>query len=239
MPRRNLRPIHPKSRLGWHRSVLIVSYISSFLIQPGIVLLAAFGLLGLGILPGLADSTRTVHTEALVSALVSFHKAQNFFSSTIQIAALILVNNVLQVGFIGKNYSLAPGTDAGDVVVLNLLAISGLIPVTVVFLCISRYGRQTWYIFILTLVAVLLATATVAATFYIFTQTSFVRGFIALGAISSSAGNQDRLIDCGTDIPVEQLVTSLCGPGILDNNSLQSSTVTSKWIWGLWANCII
>ncbi len=219
-----------------------IGVFSSFLIQSGIVLIAVLGLLGLDLLPGLADSTRTLHTEALVAALVSFHKAQCFFSSTIQIAALILVNHVLRVGFIGKNYSVKPGADTGDVIVLNLLAISGLLPVTVVFLCISRYGRQTWYAFILTLVAVLLATATLAATFYIYTQTFFLEYFRALGAhgtLASEVVNEDPSIECGTDVPPEQLIISLCGPEILDNNNLHSSTVTSKWIWVIWVNCII
>ena len=52
-------------------------------------MIAFVALLGLEV-GHLSKATARIHTEAVVAALVDFHKAQCYFSSTIQITILVL-----------------------------------------------------------------------------------------------------------------------------------------------------
>lgn len=83
------------------------------------------------------------HEEALVSGLIDFHKAQCFFSGTVQIASItygIFKTNIL------NNFLLLP------------LATNGLIPIVLAYIMVIRYGRSSTYLAALTVVTWLLSS---------------------------------------------------------------------------------
>jgi hypothetical protein len=90
------------------------------------------------------NSSRWKHKEALVSGLVEFHKAQCYFSVTLQIASLVYgpsqINNVM-----------------GNIMLLPL-ATNGVLPIVFAYILIVRYGRTSTYITILTLVTWVLSS---------------------------------------------------------------------------------
>lgn len=110
--------------------------------------------------------TTKMHIEASVTALVEFHKAQCYFSSTIQITALILFHQTQSAESYTKSQDLSLGPSANliDGADLVVLATSGLIPITLTLAWVSRYGPQSWYLIILSLVAFILATARLASS---------------------------------------------------------------------------
>ena len=92
-------------------------------------------------------------TEVTLAALTSFHKAQCYFASTVQISALIL--------FHGSDSS----TILVDTSALVVLVTSGFIPVTFGLASITRFGRASWHLIMLSLITFALATAALL-TFY-------------------------------------------------------------------------
>ena len=81
--------------------------------------------------------------EALITALVEFHKAQCFFSMALQIASLfagVFHTNILYL------YMLLP------------LSMNGILPVVFTFLLLVQYGRASVYLTALTCASWLLAS---------------------------------------------------------------------------------
>ena len=112
------------------------------------------------------------HTEALVTELISFHKMQCYFASTIQIAGLVLAHDSQKdTAILFNNAYLDTGSykDFLDTSVLVLLALSTIIPITVSLACVTRYGHQSWFILILSLVAFTLSTATLS-NYYLYAR---------------------------------------------------------------------
>lgn len=178
-------------------------------------------------------SSVTKHRENLLTALVEFHKAQCYFASTIQITALILFHeNQSNMGAWLKSNEPIFDKDLIDSNVLVLLATSALVPVCMILACITRYGRQSWYVIVLSTITVLLATATMGSAYFYFESDypwdpNFWDPSFTTPSCSIDAGN-------GAYLP------SLCGHSKLGNNSLPSGDTTSNyWIWVVWVNCII
>lgn len=86
-----------------------------------------------------------VRTEALVTALVDFHKSQFYFAATIQVTALVLFHQVQSARrlSVGEDIYLQLTQDVLDGVLLLDLLTSGLIPVTFTLVGIARYERQS------------------------------------------------------------------------------------------------
>jgi hypothetical protein len=121
---------------------------TSYILQCGIVLLIALGfaitaLLSLRRKADNRNSKIVKRKEALISGLVEFHKAQCYFSSTIQIASL--ASGIFSINVL-NNFLLLP------------LATNGLLPVVLAYVMIIRYGRSSTYLTILTLMTWILAT---------------------------------------------------------------------------------
>ena len=173
-----------------------------------------------------------MHTEALAAALVSFHKSQCYFASAIQIAALVLS----QKSFQGLKSASEDGDfeDFLDTAVMNLLATSGFVPVCLVLVCITRYGRQTWYIIILSSVTFPLATATLASSYV------FVHRYGKPDDFYGSVGGENvDDTECPLNGDISGILYPLCGSSQLNHNALSSSTVSNVWIWLVWLNCMI
>lgn len=110
------------------------------IIQSGIAIAVFAGLVGLEMLSRYKAEAAKWHTEALVTGLISFHKMQCYFANTALVLAhdsrkgtALLFNNVyLDTGFY---------RDFLHTSVLVLLALSGIISITVSLACVTRYGR--------------------------------------------------------------------------------------------------
>jgi len=126
-----------------------VGVFSSLVMQIGIALGAIMGLLMLELWPSFEEKTRRHHTAALITALVEFHKNQCYFVGAIQIAIIAA-------------HQQAEGLDT---IFVSVLAINGLVSIISTLVCITRYGRQSWYMILLSLVMFLLSTATLALSF--------------------------------------------------------------------------
>ena len=179
------------------------------------------------------------HISNLITALVEFHKAQCYFASTIQITALILYHQS-QSNFSVWLNSDEPILDIDliDSDVLLLLATSASVPICVVLACITRYGRHSWYVIILSTITVLLATATLGSAAATFLSDN----------VNESPWNPN-VNDTSIETPSCQIYTGfrdqgflppLCGHSKLGKNFLPpGDTVSNRWIWAVWANCII
>ena len=201
--------------LPYHRTLNSGSQVfSSFLIQSGIAILAFVALLGLEIMP---PRTKEVHTNAIVTALVDFHKCQCYFSSTIQITGLILFH-AIQSHTPQAQHSAALPPDIFDLSVLTVLALSGLVPISLTLVCLTRYGHRTWHLVILSLITLLISTGTLSCPFI------YLRRF------------GDPVTDQYLGPHLEELYP-LCGSSKLRKNDIGTSTFTKPWIWAVWLNC--
>ena len=90
--------------------------------------------------------------DTLIDAFGEFHKAQCFFIMAIEIAAQIVTRKGSteepNLESIYLNYDL-----------LRIIGMSGLLPTTLTLFYLHSAGRKSWYLFILTLVSVVLALA--------------------------------------------------------------------------------
>lgn len=114
------------------------------IIQSGIAIAVFAGLVGLEMLSRYKAEAAKWHTEALVTGLISFHKMQCYFANTIQIAALVLAHDSRKdTALLFNNAFLDTGSysDFLHTSVLVLLALSGIISITVSLACVTRYGR--------------------------------------------------------------------------------------------------
>ncbi|KAK0508631.1 hypothetical protein JMJ35_008907 [Cladonia borealis] len=193
-----------------------IGVFSSFLIQSGIAIIAFIALLGLEITP---QRTKEVHTNAIITSLVDFHKCQCYFSSTIQITGLMLFQVIrFHTAQAWDRKALPP--DIFDLSVLTVLALSGLVPISLTLVCLTRYGHQTWHLIILSLITMALSTGTLACPFI------YLRRF------------GDPVIDQYLGPNLEDLYP-LCGSSKLRNNDIGSTTFAKPWIWAIWLNCVI
>lgn len=123
-----------------------IGVFTSLIMQVGIIIIAFLALLLLEKLPRLSKQTRELHIEALVTAMVEFHKYQCYFASSVQIATLMVFVNL-------QTYDV-------DIRLLGLLAINGIVPIIFTLACIMQHGRQSWYLIVLSVLTFLLSTAT-------------------------------------------------------------------------------
>ena len=188
---------------------------SSFLIQSSIAIIAFIALLGLEKIP---QRIKEVHTNAIITALVDFHKCQCYFSSTIQITGLILFH-VIQLHTAQARHGAALPPDIFDLSVLTVLALSGLVPISLTLVCLTRYGHQTWHLIILSLITMALSTGTLSCPFI------YLRRF------------GDPVTDQYLGPNLEYLYP-LCGSSKLRNNDIGTTTFARPWIWAIWLNCI-
>ena len=93
----------------------------------------------------------------LSTTLMDFHKNQCYFISAVEVAALVLVTKE-PTGILRLSATF-------DVMFTVPLALNGLVPVIFTLLIISRYGRLSWPIMLLTLLTVVLSTASLATTY--------------------------------------------------------------------------
>lgn len=117
--------------------------------QSSIAVLTLAILLVLILGPKRHKKTRPKHLQALLTAVVEFHKNQCYFAGAIQIASIIYILT----------------TEAFTVLNVNFLfttATNGIVPIVFILIVVSRYGRQSWYLILLSLTVFALSTTTLA-----------------------------------------------------------------------------
>ena len=202
----------------------------SLLLQSAIAIVAFIVLLALEYLPLerlLRWETKTVrkHKKAIFPALVSFHKAQCYFSSTVQVAALVLIHE-------SQN---AATSSFVDISALIVLATSGFIPVTFGLASIMRFGRQSWYLVILSYITFLLASANL----FLFVVLAGEYGDLNDDYSSFQNNGLDADGTCVIGGNVADTLFPLCGSSLLNNNTISSSAIITWWVWAAWAICMV
>ncbi len=196
--------------------------------QSSIALIALFVLLGLEILGTFTRRSSRLHTEALIAGLVDFHRAQCYFSSTIQIVALILFTQS-QTTDLSLRMSQSDSLDGS---LLYGLATNGFIPIIPALVCITRYGRQSRYILVLSLVTSILATATLGLS----VAYSNIAPDTYYETYASAPNSQLSDNSCTLRQTFEDSLFPICGSWELANNSLPQK---NNWIWAVWAICLV
>ena len=153
-------------------------------------------------------------------ATVDFQIAQCYFAGAMQIAALIFT---AQQFWLTRWVASPVLLDAG---LLFTLATSGFIPTTLTSALISRYGRQSWYLILLSSVAFVLSTGTLAASSHVWYRSTFDPAY---GVLAS----------CG-DFITSNLTTAWCGSkNTLFSDSGHNPTNINKVIWVIWAHNLL
>ena len=99
------------------------------------------------------------HICALLSALVKFQKAQCFFFLAVETAAQIVISrSLLQARNLQQLYD--------NYALIGAVAISGLLPISFILLCVHRFRMKFWYIFILSTCTITLSAGTLYTTNY-------------------------------------------------------------------------
>lgn len=126
--------------------------------QLGIAIIILFGLLWLTVRPLRSKMKNEDHMINLATALLDFHKAQCYFISAVEIAALVLAS---QAYGDSKNDKPPP---IFDILLALPLSLNGIVPVAFSLSCIALYSRLSWHIILLSTVPIALSTAALAST---------------------------------------------------------------------------
>ena len=172
--------------------------------------------------------------DRLLAANSEFYKAQCYFTGSIQIASIVLASQK-QWQFLVE-YGL-----------FFTLATSGYGPVILSLLCISRYGRSSWYFIMLATCCFLLSTATLGfSQWYWSIQKNAVN---SLGNLTN-VSDEDRQSDIGYSIEYASsdicggnsattLLQKWCGSPKPVVTGIQISIILSGWNWVLWSICLL
>ena len=182
----------------------------------------------------------------LIAGLVDFHKVQCFFSTTIQITALILFKEAQTNSAHDQDAIRTSYQDFFDTSVLVVLATSGLIPISLSLACISRYGRQSWYLLTLSLVTMVLATATLACSYSYAHEYGIPFEVYSSNMVNNYLYNDNKYSSqnltattCDIKGSVGHTVYPLCGSWDLWNNAISYSIFNNPWMWLIWAHCVM
>ena len=186
--------------------------------QSTIAMVAFIALIGMDVWRPSDPEKRKVHLNSLVAALVDFHKSQCYFSSTLSLTTIILVRSIEGKG--RKKDSLDLGT-------FLIIATGGLIPIQLTLTCITRYGRQSWYLIILSLITTVLASATLVL-FY--SSIDFL--------IAPVRGPIAPPWQCTIHVSIPDYLSPICGSSSLHESYFSGTAVTNYWVWIVWVNSV-
>lgn len=224
------------------------------MLQSGIAILAFSALLGFELWSIYSGESKKVskrnnegketHTDRIAIALVEFHKAQCYFSSVIQITALSLFHQSKKASTLimtpTNTYN-----DFFDTSVLIVLATGGLIPINLTLSCLTRYGRQSWYLLILSLMTSTLATSTLISSYYFAyrwgksTNEDAFNNNLQYPFYSTNAHSGSYSGNCALGLEnISHILVPICGNSKLVNNAMPSGTVANWWTWLVWTNCV-
>ncbi len=169
--------------------------------------------------PTLNSHRQRKHTQSMMMATVDFHVAQCYFAGALQIAALIFTAR----RFLLDRWVASPELlDAGF---LFTLATNGFVPTILTLALITKYGRQSWYLILLSSIVFVLSTGMLAVSSNAWYATSFDPAYGVLAA-------------CG-DFTASNLTTTWCGSNDLFSDSGHNPTTINKVIWVMWAHSLL
>lgn len=169
--------------------------------------------------PALNSHRQRKHTQSIMMATVDFHLAQCYFAGALQIAALIFTAR----RFLLDRWVASPELlDAGF---LFTLATNGFVPTILILALITQYGRQSWYLILLSSIVFVLSTGMLAVSSNAWYATPFDPAYGVLEA-------------CG-DFAASNLTTAWCGSNDLFSDSGHNPTTINKVIWVIWAHSLL
>ena len=153
-------------------------------------------------------------------ATVDFQITQCYFAGAVQIAALVYTaRHYLLIRWVASPELL----DAG---LLFTLATSGFAPTILTLTLITQYGRQSWYLILLSLAVFALSSGMLAASSNAWHATTFDPAY---GVLES----------CG-DFRASDLTAAWCGSKTnLFSDSGHNITNISKVVWVMWAHSLV
>ena len=180
-------------------------------------MVAFIALMGMEIWLSSKRQTNRVHVNALVAASVDFHKTQCYFSSTLSLTTVILVRDIEGKGKL----------DSLDIGTFLIIATGGLIPIQLTLTCITRYGRQSWYLIMLSLVTTILASVTLVLYY---SSIHFL--------IRPDRAPIQPPFQCTIHSTISEYLSPICGSDDMDRSYFSGIEVTNYWIWGVWVNSV-
>ena len=211
----------------------VLQVFSSFIMQSAIALLSAIAL-GLITYRPSSRSAAKFHIESFVAALVDFHKAQCYFSSTIQVTALLLYSQRLPKFQPWAHQLVVQNLDILDIFELGMLATGALIPINLVSYLVAKHGRQSWYLIFLAAVTSILGTATLAS----WTRFSTFEHNDNVEFDPSAFPNSARCFGA-TTASIDTLVTTWCGQRESQLQLQDAFQSSAPWLWAPWTVSIL
>ena len=159
----------------------------------------------------------------LATVLNEFHKAQCYFISAIEIAALVLSRQVYNA------YRDQDPPKVFDLLLSFPLSMNGIVPITFSLLCISLYSRLTRHVLILSLVPIAISTGALASAY---TWTLRIRDQFGDDLLSvSNAGSNWQF--------APEVARMVCGSksGNLEN-VISRSDIRFALIWVIYTFCV-
>lgn len=193
---------------------------SSFILQSVLALIAFVTLLCFEVWSTLRhkaiQTSKETHADRVTIALIEFHKAQCYFSSVIQVTALSLFRQT-KLALPNSDYVVYRWFDTS---VLIVLATGGFIPTNLTLSCLTRYGRQSWYLLILSLITSSLATATLSASYYYAARSPGSHVNSLSYPFLDGTFNGNCVLGAQQVKSINDIVIPLCGNSDLLNNAM-------------------
>lgn len=166
--------------------------------QSSISLSIAIALLWLAHGPKGRKDMRPNHLQTLVTAMVEFHKNQCYFAGAVQTASVV---------YSIKKISRGVHTNLINADFIFTTATNGFIPTVFTLTLLSRYGRRSWYLILLTLAVFALSTVSLALSSSV---------WLKLDPLQKHSRIHDNevsysLASCGWATAID-LARSWCGP---------------------------
>ena len=168
--------------------------------------------------------TNKDRTLNLITALVDFHKCQCYFIAAIEVATLVLVARG-SIAFKNGEVDVIYGVPVYDIMFTIPLAMSGFVPVVFALVYISHYGRLSAPLILLSILAVVLSTISLAMTGHI----------LSLSANPDLAGS----VNSSDYVNVFRFAKQLCGTLSFKLNSIQYQHFHIRLIWAIYSYCVL
>ena len=191
--------------------------------QLGIAIVIFFGLLWLTMRPLRNKTKNEDHMTNLATALLDFHKAQCYFISAVEIAALVLARQAY------GDYKDNKPPAVFDILLALPLSLNGIVPVIFSLSCIALYSRLSWHIILLSTITIALSTGVLASTYKWILRISDDFGPDMLSVTNAEAAHQF----------VPSFSNLVCGSesGNLEN-VLTRKSIRFAVIWLIYTYCI-
>ena len=199
---------------------------SSFVTQSSLALLIFGALFVLHTPAWVPFQKKARHAQSLVTALVEFHKAQCYFAGAIQIAAVIFAGSFRKTMNRCRDGSatdeLPTFLQQMDAELLFTLSTNGTLPIAFTLTCIARYGRQSWYLILLSVSTITISTTTLIYASILWPSVAESLSMKPTLSLEFCAGNL-------------QDYESWCGSGkTVFNTSITPDKSMVGWSWVLW-----